>query len=78
MTSNITYPAEVYQAVLRERDMLRAEINEVWANIAQERNDLRAENERLRNLLAECFPLVRPGTDLSRRLRETLARDNCP
>lgn len=30
------------------------------------------ENDRLRNLLAECFPLVRPGTDLNRRLREAL------
>jgi len=29
------------QDLLRERDMLRAE-REVWANIAQERNDLRA------------------------------------
>ena len=33
------------------------------------------EVERMRNLLAECFPLVRPGTDLNRRLRETLVSD---
>jgi hypothetical protein len=31
-----------------------------------------AQNESLRHLLAECFPLVRPGTDLSRRLRKAL------
>jgi len=38
------------RALVRERDMLRAE-REVWGNIAQERNDLRAEVERLRAAL---------------------------
>ena len=35
-----------------------------------------AEIVQLRNLLAECFPLVRPGADLSRRMREVLGNSN--
>ena len=38
---------DIFDQVVRERDMLRAE-REVWANIAQERNDLRVEVERLK------------------------------
>lgn len=50
MTKNdprIPIPQDAVMAeVQRERDMLRAE-REVWATIAQERNDLRTEVARL-------------------------------
>ena len=68
-----------------ERSLLCSRIGELEAENEQLRTTLetlprtlygyQAEIERLRNLLAECFPLVRPTTDLSRRMREALGRD---
>jgi hypothetical protein len=56
----------VYMAAqaLRERDMLRAE-REVWVNIAQERNDLRAA---LADANAAGMALVRDNERLRARL----------
>jgi len=43
-------------------------------NFDIERERLETTNETLRDLLAECYPLVRRSTDLSRRMREALGR----
>lgn len=79
----ITLPRVSYDDMLHtarriqlERDKLRAEINEVWANVAQERNDLRAENERLRadlgiygDHLSSCLLRQQPRVEVVGRSR---------
>jgi hypothetical protein len=61
-----------------DRETLTAEV-ERWREVVKTFSAgnvaLEAENERLQDLLAECFPLVRPGTDLNSRLRIALGSD---
>jgi hypothetical protein len=53
--------------LLRERDKLRAEINDVWAKIAQERNELRVENERLQSQNEElAIDVMRQSSEVAR------------
>jgi hypothetical protein len=61
-----------------ERDELRAEVERLQVQALTDKewiSGAHRESERLRGMLAECFSLVRPGTDLSRRMREALGRD---
>lgn len=63
-------------AALAELERLRAQFNQYVRGAEVEADELRAQVERLRAALAECFPLIRPGTDLSRRVRDMLGSDN--
>ena len=60
----------------RERDMLRAEINEVWANIAQERNELRLELGKALETLARTERLLADVLEERNHLKRVVESKN--
>jgi hypothetical protein len=77
MTSDITYPAEVHWAVVRERDELRAEVGrlrDITRKHGNQADEAEAEVERLRRDVAKWQADFETEAREGERLRAALLR----